>query len=151
MILSISLFAHRVNLFTDYDGKSLYISSYFANGDPCVNCDVKIFSQEKLLKQSRTNKQGELNIYLDKQTIRVELDASMGHKVIKNIKLKAKKSEKTDDLTSEKIEKLEEENRKLKQKIKSLQEQVSLMNLVKILFSLIVIVGIFLFLKRVKQ
>ncbi|MGM0519735.1 MAG: hypothetical protein ACQERD_08855 [Campylobacterota bacterium] len=154
IILSISLFAHRVNVFTDYEKDSLYLSSYFPNGDPCVNCDVKIFSDEKLLKQLKTNSKGELNVSIDKKSLKVVVDASMGHKVIKNIVLedkKIKKSSNTEEIKNDKLEKLKQENKKLKLKIESLQEQLSFMNLIKIIFSLFIIAAIFIILKRVKK
>lgn len=62
-LLSMSLFAHKLNLFTDYEDGTLYINAYFANGNGCQHCDVKVKSLDgKILNQLKTNKDGEANL-----------------------------------------------------------------------------------------
>ncbi len=155
MICITSLSAHRLNVFTDYENDSLYINSYFPDGSACINCEIEIYSQDKLLKKSKTNKQGELTVNLKADKIKLVVDASMGHKVIKKLSFD-KKTDKKKALSKttaydQKIVELEDENRKLRQKIKSLESQISFFNIGKIIFSILIIVGIFMFLKRVKS
>ena len=155
MICLTFLSAHRLNVFTDYEDNSLYINSYFPNGSPCINCEIEIYSHNKLVKKLKTNKQGELTVNLKLDSVKLIVDASMGHKVVKNLTLKKSKSE---NIASEKVSdydkkliELENENKQLRQKIKSLEAQLSFFDIGKIVFSIFIIIGIFIFLKRVKS
>ena len=41
-IIPIFLFAHKINLFLDYENGNLFINSYFANAKGCINCKFEI-------------------------------------------------------------------------------------------------------------
>ncbi|AXX93187.1 hypothetical protein CPU12_05470 [Malaciobacter molluscorum LMG 25693] len=153
-LLSMSLFAHKLNLFTDYEDGTLYINAYFANGNGCQHCDVKVKSLDgKILNQLKTNKDGEANLDIKNKKFIVIVDAMGGHIARKEISLNddeptiENKNNKNLIIKSD----LQKENEKLKAKVKLLQQELQYLNFAKIIFALLVIVGIFYFLKRVKK
>ena len=50
-----------------------------------------------------------------------------------------------------KLEKLLEENKKLKLEVKLLEQKLSYFEIFKMLFALFIIIGIFIFLKKIKK
>ncbi|MGJ0343751.1 DivIVA domain-containing protein [Aliarcobacter cryaerophilus] len=154
LFLPIFLFAHKVNLFLDLKDNNLYINSYFANAKPCVNCKFKIESNEKVVFEDILNEKGEYNYKISLNDLKVIVDAGSGHTVSKKIKLQEQKNEEkivqTEKITKE-IELLLEENRVLKNQINVLEEQLNYFEIFKIVFGLVIIVLIFIVLKRVKR
>ena len=154
LALPIFLFAHKVNLFLDLKDDNLYINSYFANAKPCMNCKFKIESNEKVVFEDILDEKGEYNYKTSLNDLKVIVDAGSGHNVSKKIKLQEQKNEEkivqTEKITKE-IELLLEENRVLKNQINVLEEQLNYFEIFKIVFGLLLIVLIFIILKRVKS
>ena len=154
LVLPIFLFAHKVNLFLDLKDNNLYINSYFANAKPCMNCKFKIESNEKVVFEDILDEKGEYNYKISLNDLKVIVDAGSGHTVSKKIKLQEQKNEEK-TVQAEKIDKeiykLLEENRVLKKQINVLEEQLNYFEIFKIVFGLLLIVLIFIILKRVKR
>ena len=154
LVLPIFLFAHQVNLCLDLKDDNLYINSYFANAKPCMNCKFKIESNEKLVFEDILDEKGEYNYKTSLNDLKVIVDAGSGHNVSKKIKLQEQKNEEktvqAEKITKE-IELLLEENRVLKNQINVLEEQLNYFEIFKIVFGLVIIVLIFIVLKRVKR
>ncbi len=154
LVLPIFLFAHKVNLFLDLKDDNLYINSYFANAKPCMNCKFKIESNEKVVFEDILDEKGEYNYKTSLNDLKVIVDAGSGHTVSKKIKLQEQKNEEK-TVQAEKIDKeielLLEENRVLKNQINVLEEQLNYFEIFKIVFGLLLIVLIFIVLKRVKR
>lgn len=154
LVLPIFLFAHKVNLFLDLKDDNLYINSYFANAKPCMNCKFKIESNEKVVFEDILDEKGEYNYKTSLNDLKVIVDAGSGHNVSKKIKLQEQRNEEkrvqTEKITKE-IERLIEENRVLKNQINVLEEQLNYFEIFKIVFGLLLIVVIFIILKRVKS
>ena len=154
LVLPIFLFAHKVNLFLDLKDDNLYINSYFANAKPCMNCKFKIESNEKVVFEDILDEKGEYNYKTSLNDLKVIVDAGSGHNVSKKIKLQEQKNEEK-IVQAEKIDKeielLLEENRVLKNQINVLEEQLNYFEIFKIVFGLLLIVLIFIILKRVKS
>ena len=154
LVLPIFLFAHKVNLFLDLKDNNLYINSYFANAKPCMNCKFKIESNEKVVFEDILDEKGEYNYKTSLNDLKVIVDAGSGHNVSKKIKLQEQKNEEK-TVQAEKIDKeiykLLEENRVLKNQINVLEEQLNYFEIFKIVFGLLLIVLIFIILKRVKS
>lgn len=148
------MFAHKLNVFVDYEKGSLFVSSYFGNGNPCKNCTLKISNLDgKIIEENKTDTKGEYYKKIDLKDFEVMVDAGSGHigKEIVKSNIKDIKQDIQTNKNESEIEKLKSENQKLKMKIKSLEKQVNMMEIVKILFALLVIVFIFMFLKRIKK
>ena len=154
LVLPIFLFAHKVNLFLDLKDDNLYINSYFANAKPCMNCKFKIESNEKVVFEDILDEKGEYNYKISLNDLKVIVDAGSGHTVSKKIKLQEQKNEEkivqAEKITKE-IELLLEENRVLKNQINVLEDQLNYFEIFKIVFGLLLIVLIFIILKRVKS
>ena len=154
LVLPIFLFAHKVNLFLDLKDNNLYINSYFANAKPCMNCKFKIESNEKLVFEDILDEKGEYNYKTSLNDLKVIVDAGSGHNVSKKIKLQEQKNEEKrvqEEKITKEIELLLEENRVLKNQINVLEEQLNYFEIFKIVFGLLLIVVIFVVLKRVKS
>ena len=154
LVLPIFLFAHKVNLFLDLKDDNLYINSYFANAKPCMNCKFKIESNEKVVFEDILDEKGEYNYKISLNDLKVIVDAGNSHNVSKKIKLQEQKNEEKivqTEKTTKEIELLLEENRVLKNQINVLEEQLNYFEIFKIVFGLLLIVLIFVVLKRVKS
>ena len=154
LVLPIFLFAHKVNLFLDLKDDNLYINSYFANAKPCMNCKFKIESNEKVVFEDILDEKGEYNYKTSLNDLKVIVDAGSGHNVSKKIKLQEQKNEEKivqAEKINKEIELLLEENRVLKNQINVLEEQLNYFEIFKIVFGLLLIVLIFIILKRVKS
>lgn len=151
MLFSISN-AHKLNVFTNFEDNTLYVNAYFANGNACQNCKLKILKDDKLILENKTNEKGEFEVKTKLNSFVLSLDAGSGHVVLKDIKKdisKQIKSKKNYEDTQ--LEKLQKQNEELKLQIKLLEEKLSYFEFFKIVFALLVIFGIFAFLKRVKK
>jgi nickel transport protein len=154
LFLPIFLFAHKINLFADFEDENLFISSYFANAKPCMNCKLEIRDKKNnLLLSDSLDSNGEYNFKTNQKELVVLVDAGAGHIVTKEIKeaVVAKNEIIEDKSESEELKKLKEKNRDLENKIKVLEEQLDYFEIFKVLFGLIIIALIFMFLKRVKN
>ena len=141
-------FSHKLNVFTEFEDNKLFVSAYFANGNACQNCKVEIKKNDKLLISSTTNTKGEFEETLKEKEILLSVDAGSGHQVSKIV---VQEYSVNTSLENEELVKLQEENKKLKQQVKLLEEKLEQMDIFKTIFALLVIVGIFAFLKRIKK
>lgn len=141
-------FSHKLNVFVEFEDNKLFVSAYFANGNACQNCKVEIKKDDKLLISSTTNTKGEFEETLKEKEIFLSVDAGSGHEVSKTV---VQEYRVNTSLENEELVKLQEENKKLKQQVKLLEEKLEQMDIFKTIFALLVIVGIFAFLKRIKK
>ncbi|UTJ06034.1 hypothetical protein [Arcobacter roscoffensis] len=143
-----SIYAHKLNVFTNFEDNKLYVNSYFANGNACQKCKIRIIKDDKLVIEDKTNTKGEFETTVNYNSFILSVDAGSGHAILKDIQkvIKPKKRYENNQL-----QKLQEENKNLKLQIKLLEERLSYFEFFKIVFALIVIIGIFTFLKRVKK
>ncbi len=73
-------FAHKLNVFALYEGQTLQVSSYFASGSGCRECDVTVTdTQGKVLATGRTDKNGEFDTPLSPVAVKITVDAGSGH------------------------------------------------------------------------
>ncbi|MFY9094805.1 hypothetical protein PZR46_11495, partial [Aliarcobacter butzleri] len=96
------------------------------------------------------NENGEYNYKTNIEELTVVVDAGAGHIVSKEVK-ETIKDEKVEVNSNDEMNKLQEENRQLKNHIKVLEEQLNYFEIFKVIFGLILIALIFIFLKRVKR
>ena len=154
MMFISTLFAHKLNLFLLQENNKVFVSSYFASGAFCKNCKIEVLDvNQKLLQKGKTDEKGEFIITKLSSTLTVKVDASSGHIIKKNIKIENIKMEeiKEEENSNKEYTQLKEENIRLKSKIKLLEEKNSYGQILKMLFALLVIAGIFFALKRVKK
>ncbi len=88
-IFSTFLFAHKLNMFLYEENNKIVVNSYFSSGSPCKNCKVEIFdTNKKLLQTSKTDIKG--NYIFDKLASKlfVKVEAIGGHATSLNIELK---------------------------------------------------------------
>lgn len=126
--MSITLFAHKLNLFLDIENNNLYIYSYFATGSPCKNCKIELFDlNNKLIQKLQTDEKGEYYLKDFSKVKYVKVEALGGHGAKKEL------------------------NFHNKEKKEQKPENSYLQSLLQSLISFILIIGIFLFLKRIKK
>ena len=143
-------FSHKLNLFLNQEGDKVYASAYFASGSFCKNCDITVKDGKgKLIQSGKTDKKGEFIISSLAPRIFVDVKTAEGHaaKYILNIEEEVLKREEK----AKEIEELQVQIGKLKSENKLLKEKVEQNELLKMIFALLVIVGIFFILKRVKK
>mgnify|MGYP000117166996 CR=1 FL=1 len=144
-----SMYAHKLSIFLQQEDETVYVSAYFASGAFCKTCKVEVLNKnKKIIQTGVTNTKGEFEITKLDSLIYVGVDAGSGHMVQKSIEiLKVKKEESA----SKELSVLKEENKRLKREIELLKEKNSFSDIFKMVFALLVIVGIFFVLKRVKK
>ena len=79
-LLACSVFAHKIYILADDDGKNLHIKSYFTKSSLCKDCEVKVYKEKKLLDSGKTDDNGEITFGLKTKDVEIEVIASMGHK-----------------------------------------------------------------------
>ena len=84
-------FAHKINLFVTNEENGVNIYSYFANGNPCINCKLLIKNGENVLLEDKLDANGKYLYSSKYKDIQVTIDASGGHIakqdiVVENIK-----------------------------------------------------------------
>lgn len=86
LFCTLSLFAHKLNLFIEEKEKFIYLYSYYASGAPCKNCKIWFLDKnEKMIKSVKTDEKGEY-ILKDKINIKfVKVEALGGHAVLKEL------------------------------------------------------------------
>ena len=86
-------FAHKINLFVTNEENGVNIYSYFANGNPCINCKLLIKNGENIVLEDKLDINGKY-IYISKhKDIQVTIDASSGHIAKQDIVLENIKNE----------------------------------------------------------
>ena len=129
LLIASSLFAHKINLFVTNEENGVNIFSYFASGDPCINCKLIIKNGENILLEDKLDANGKYLYSSKYKDIQVTIDATGGHIVkqdivVENIKNESLQTHLNDEKNDEHI---------------------------KIFISLILIFLIFYILKRVKR
>ena len=84
-------FAHKINLFVTNEENGVNIYSYFANGNPCINCKLLIENGENIVLEDKLDANGKYLYSSKYKDIQVTIDASGGHIakqdiVVENIK-----------------------------------------------------------------
>ena len=122
-------FAHKINLFVTNEENGVNIYSYFANGNPCINCKLLIKNGENIVLEDKLDANGKYLYSSKYKDIQVTIDASGGHIAKQDIELENIKNESLQTHLKE-----EKENEHI-----------------KILISLFLIVLIFYVLKMLKR
>ena len=84
-------FAHKINLFVTNEENGVNIYSYFASGNPCINCTLIIKNGENVVLEDKLDVNGKYLYSSKYKDIQVTIDASGGHIakqdiVVENIK-----------------------------------------------------------------
>ncbi len=94
LVLFISFsFAHKINLFVTNEENAVNIYSYFANGNPCINCKLIIKNGENIVLEDKLDTNGKYLYSSKYKDIQVTIDASGGHIAKQDIKLENIKNE----------------------------------------------------------
>lgn len=153
LFLPLFLFAHKINLFLDLQNDNLYISSYFGNGKPCINCPFVVKDEkDNIVLEDTLNRSGEYNYKTDLKNIVVTVNAGAGHVATQNISADENIEESDNEIVvDDEIAKLKLENSALKREIELLKHKLDYLEIFKVAFGVLIILAVFLFLKRVKS
>lgn len=83
IIINISVFAHKVNVFAYVEGEKIYTESYFNDGKKCIDSKIEVFdNQGNKLLEGLTGKEGEFSFEVPSEygNLKIVLTASMGHR-----------------------------------------------------------------------
>lgn len=83
IMMDVSAFAHKVNVFAYVEGKKIYTESYFNDGKKCIDSKIEVFdNQGNKLLEGLTDKEGEFSfeVPLEDENLKIVLTASMGHR-----------------------------------------------------------------------
>jgi len=83
IMINISAFAHKVNVFAYVEGDKVYSESYFNDGKKCVDSKIEVFdNQGNKLLEGLTDKEGEFSFEVPSEDgdLKIVLTASMGHR-----------------------------------------------------------------------
>jgi len=83
MMINITVFAHKVNVFAYVEGDKVYSESYFNDGKKCVDSKIEVFdNQENKLLEGITDENGEFSFKTPQEEgeLKIVLTASMGHR-----------------------------------------------------------------------
>ncbi len=120
LLIPALLNAHKLNIFAYYEDGKINIESFFSDGTPCKNCDVKILDNNKnLIFSGKLNEKGEITVN-KKLTgnVLIKVNASMGHESSFNLKIGNNKTQKEN--SSNKIIKISQKNENLLPEIRKI-------------------------------
>lgn len=83
IMMDVSAFAHKVNVFAYVEGEKIYTESYFNDGKKCIDSKIKVFdNQGNKLLEGLTDKEGEFSFEVPSENgnLKIVLTASMGHR-----------------------------------------------------------------------
>jgi len=83
IIMGVSVFAHKVNIFAYVEGDKVYTESYFNDGKKCIDSRIEVFdNQGNKLLEGLTDKEGEFSFEVPSEDgdLKIVLTASMGHR-----------------------------------------------------------------------
>lgn len=83
IMMDVSAFAHKVNVFAYVEGEKIYTESYFNDGKKCIDSKIEVFdNQGNKLLEGLTDKEGEFSfeVPLGDENLKIVLTASMGHR-----------------------------------------------------------------------
>ena len=79
-LFPIMLFAHSLSVTASYEGKELFIESYFGNGNPCKGCGFTVTHNEKEIFKDVLDDEGVYENEVEFQTpFSINIDGGMGH------------------------------------------------------------------------
>ena len=79
--LTVTAYAHKVNVFAYVEGDQIYIQGYFSDGKTAKNSEVTIYGGDgRELTKGQTNEEGVITFPVQgKQSLRIVLNAGQGH------------------------------------------------------------------------
>ena len=83
IMMDVSVFAHKVNVFAYVEGEKIYTESYFNDGKKCIDSKIEVFdNQGNKLLEGLTDKEGEFSFEVPSEDgdLKIVLTASMGHR-----------------------------------------------------------------------
>ena len=86
IMINISAFAHKVNIFAYVEGGGIYTESYFSDGKKCIDSKIEVFdNQGNKLLEGLTDKEGMFSFKIPAEDtisggLKLVLTASMGHR-----------------------------------------------------------------------
>ena len=83
IMMNVSVFAHKVNVFAYIEGEKIYTESYFNDGKKCIDSKIEVFdNQGNKLLEGLTDKEGEFSFEVPSEdgNLKIVLTASMGHR-----------------------------------------------------------------------
>ncbi len=83
IMMDVSVFAHKVNVFAYVEGKEIYTESYFNDGKKCIDSKIEVFdNQGNKLLEGLTDEEGKFSLEVpsEDRDLKVVLTASMGHR-----------------------------------------------------------------------
>lgn len=83
IMMDVSVFAHKVNIFAYVEGEKIYTESYFNDGKKCIDSKIEVFdNQGNKLLEGLTDKEGEFSFEVPSENgnLKIVLTASMGHR-----------------------------------------------------------------------
>jgi len=86
IMMNVSVFAHKVNIFAYLEGDKVYTESYFNDGKKCINSKIEVFdNQGNKLLEGLTDEEGMFSFKVPPEDVidgdlKVVLTASMGHR-----------------------------------------------------------------------
>lgn len=83
IMMDVSVFAHKVNIFAYVEGEKVYTESYFNDGKKCIESKIEVFdNQGNKLLEGLTDEEGAFSfeIPLGDGGLKIVLTASMGHR-----------------------------------------------------------------------
>ena len=86
IMINISAFAHKVNIFAYVEGRGIYTESYFSDGKKCIDSKIEVFdNQGNKLLEGLTDKEGMFSFKIPAEDtisggLKLVLTASMGHR-----------------------------------------------------------------------
>lgn len=83
IMMDVSVFAHKVNVFAYVEWEKIYTESYFNDGKKCIDSKIKVFdNQGNKLLEGLTDKEGKFSFEVPSEDgdLKIVLTASMGHR-----------------------------------------------------------------------
>lgn len=86
IMMDVSVFAHKVNIFAYVEGDKVYTESYFNDGKKCIDSKIEVFdNQGNKLLEGLTDEEGMFSFEIPSEDVidedlKVVLSASMGHR-----------------------------------------------------------------------
>jgi len=86
IMMDVSTFAHKVNIFAYLEGDKVYTESYFNDGKKCIDSKIEVFDNRgNMLLESLTDEEGMFSFEIPSENVidgdlKVVLTASMGHR-----------------------------------------------------------------------
>jgi len=83
IMMDVSVFAHKVNIFAYVEGDKVYTESYFNDGKKCIESKIEVFdNQGNKLLEGLTDEEGAFSFEIPSgdEDLKIVLTASMGHR-----------------------------------------------------------------------